>query len=92
MPPLEEAEEAARRDREARSLALEKTYVHDVYRQKARQFTESRHRLWPRVRQFLAELEPGSLVCDVGQLPWEIDIRQSLTVPPVTMGDWVIHR
>ena len=67
MPPLEEAEEAARRDREARSLALEKTYVHDVYRQKARQFTESRHRPWPRVRQFLAELEPGSLVCDVGQ-------------------------
>ncbi|KAF0310800.1 putative tRNA methyltransferase 9B [Amphibalanus amphitrite] len=65
MPPLEEADEAARRDREARSLALEKTYVHDVYRLKARQFTESRHRPWPRVRQFLAELEPGSLVCDV---------------------------
>lgn len=65
MAPQEE--ETARREREARSLALEKTYVHDVYRQKARQFSESRHRPWPRVKQFLSELEPGSLVCDVGE-------------------------
>ncbi|XP_043218207.1 mucin-5AC-like [Amphibalanus amphitrite] len=53
-------------EREARSVALERTYVHDVYCQMAQQLTDLRHRPWPRVRQFLADLEPGSLVCDVG--------------------------
>ena len=54
-------------EREARSVALERTYVHDVYCQMARQLTDLRHRPWPRVRQFLTDLEPGSLVCDVGK-------------------------
>ncbi|GFT36895.1 probable tRNA methyltransferase 9B [Nephila pilipes] len=53
-------------ERQARSLALEKAYVHDVYDQIAPHFTDTRYRPWPRVKQFLLELEPGSLVADVG--------------------------
>lgn len=53
-------------ERVARSVALEKAYVHDVYEQ----FSEGpRGRPWPKVNQFLADLEPGSLVCDVGKVP-----------------------
>ena len=53
-------------EREARSLALEKAYVHDVYEQISANFSDSRYRPWPRVKQFLMDLEPGSFVCDVG--------------------------
>ncbi|XP_067000150.2 uncharacterized protein [Anabrus simplex] len=56
-------------EREARSVALEKAYVHEVYEQiSATQFPGDgpRGRAWPKVKQFLSELEPGSLVCDVG--------------------------
>ncbi|XP_042905628.1 serine-rich adhesin for platelets [Parasteatoda tepidariorum] len=53
-------------ERQARSLALEKAYVHDVYDQIASHFTDTRYRPWPRVKQFLLDLEPGSLVADVG--------------------------
>ena len=66
-----------RREREARSLALEKAYVHDVYEQISANFSDSRYRPWPRVKQFLMDLEPGSFVCDVGecktalQLEWK---------------------
>ena len=56
-----------RREREARSLALEKAYVHDVYEQISANFSDSRYRPWPRVKQFLMDLEPGSFVCDVGE-------------------------
>ena len=55
-----------KREREARSVALEKAYVHDVYDQLSHHFSEERYRPWPRVRQFLEQLEPGSLVCDAG--------------------------
>ena len=30
-------------------------------------FSDSRYRPWPRVKQFLMDLEPGAFVCDVGQ-------------------------
>ncbi|KAG8292173.1 hypothetical protein J6590_045844 [Homalodisca vitripennis] len=56
-------------EREARSVALEKAYVHQVYQQiSAAQYpqTHKQSRSWPRVKQFLEDLEPGSLVCDVG--------------------------
>ncbi|KAF2905980.1 hypothetical protein ILUMI_00211 [Ignelater luminosus] len=50
-------------ERVARSVALEQAYVHDVYEQ----FSENpRSRPWPRVQQFLEDLEQGSLICDVG--------------------------
>lgn len=55
------------KDREARSVALEKAYVHDVYEQIGSHFNDPRHRVWPRVKQFLLDLEPGSVVCDVGK-------------------------
>ena len=61
------AVEAARAEREARSIAIEKAYVHDVYEQISHHVSDSRYRAWPRVKQFLQELEPGSLVCDVGE-------------------------
>ena len=61
-------------EREARSVALEKAYVHEVYEQiSGTQFPagasadSQRGRAWPKVKQFLSELEPGSLVCDVGK-------------------------
>lgn len=46
-----------------RSAALERAYVHDVY-----EHCEEPHAgpVRPRVAQFLASLEPGSMVCDVG--------------------------
>jgi len=50
-----------------RAVALEKAYVHEVYQQIACHFTDSRYRAWPRVKQFLVDLEPGSTVCDVGK-------------------------
>lgn len=51
-------------ERRARCIALEKAYVHDVYDQLAPRL--ARPRLWPRVHQFLRDLELGSLVADVG--------------------------
>ncbi|XP_015603847.1 uncharacterized protein LOC107271859 isoform X2 [Cephus cinctus] len=48
----------------ARSVALEQAYVHEVYEQCAEKTAQGRH--WPRIYQFLEELEPGALVCDIG--------------------------
>ncbi|XP_023245708.1 uncharacterized protein LOC106641239 [Copidosoma floridanum] len=48
----------------ARSLALEQAYVHEVYEQCADRTVQGRQ--WPRIYQFLQELEPGALVCDIG--------------------------
>lgn len=51
-------------ERVARSVALEQAYVHDVYEQ----FSENpRSRPWPRVQQFLEDLEQGSIICDIGE-------------------------
>ncbi|XP_063596365.1 probable tRNA methyltransferase 9B [Penaeus indicus] len=58
--------EESRKEREARSLALERAYVHDVYDQISAHFSSARYRAWPRVRQFLTDLEPGAFVADVG--------------------------
>lgn len=56
-------------EREARSIALEKAYVHQVYQQISSQYQENhKSRSWPRIKQFLEDLEPGSLVCDVGKI------------------------
>ena len=64
------ANDVEMRERDARSVALEKTYVHDVYDQMSHHFCDERgfYRPWPRVRQFLEQLEPGCLVCDAGPI------------------------
>lgn len=55
-------------EREARSVALEKAYVHEVYEQISAEYPNThKSRSWPRIKQFLEDLEPGSLVCDVGK-------------------------
>ncbi|CAH0386728.1 unnamed protein product [Bemisia tabaci] len=55
-------------EREARSVALEKAYVHEVYQQmtKAEHPHHETNSPWPRIKQLIEQLEPGSLVCDVG--------------------------
>jgi len=64
-------------EREGRSVALETAYVHDVYDQISTHCPScsaegaegsNGARVWPRVRQFIQDLEPGSLVCDVGKI------------------------
>ncbi|CAG0893027.1 unnamed protein product [Darwinula stevensoni] len=63
--PSERMEE---RERESRSLALEKSYVHDPYQHMASHFADDAdyYKAWPKVKQFLLDLEPGSFVCDAG--------------------------
>lgn len=51
----------------ARGAALERAYVHDVYEQAGEDGDEAIRAPAPGVRTFLSELEPGSLVCDVGE-------------------------
>ena len=60
--------EAKRKEREARSIAIEKAYVHDVYEQISQHVSDNKYRAWPRVKQFLQDLEPGTLLCDVGKI------------------------
>ncbi|XP_054422067.1 probable tRNA methyltransferase 9B isoform X2 [Pteronotus mesoamericanus] len=44
---------------------LEKLHVHDVYEGTAPYFSDLHSKAWPRVRQFLQEQKPGSLVADI---------------------------
>lgn len=97
--------DSERRERESRSLALEKAYVHgtgrvsvsrsrrlipaidrraDVYDQLSHHFSEERYRPWPRVRLFLEQLEPGSLVCDAGTRPPARLLRRALSIDSVS--------
>lgn len=59
--------EASAGESAARGAALERAYVHDVYEQAGADGDETPRTPAPAVQAFLAELEPGSLVCDVGQ-------------------------
>ncbi|CAH1776555.1 unnamed protein product [Owenia fusiformis] len=52
--------------REKEFLALEQRHVHDVYDHIAPHFSDTRYKAWPKVQEFLEQLEPGSLVADVG--------------------------
>jgi len=54
-----------RADRLARSLELEKAYVHDTYQEMYHPAHKTKP--WPKVTRFLHDLEPGSLVCDIGE-------------------------
>lgn len=49
----------------ARGAALERAYVHDVYEQAG---DDGPCAPAPAVRSFLSDLEPGSLVCDIGKI------------------------
>ncbi|KAM6933182.1 putative tRNA methyltransferase 9B [Xenentodon cancila] len=45
---------------------LERDHVHSVYDKIAPYFNDNRYKAWPKVRQFLLELPPGSIVADIG--------------------------
>ena len=45
---------------------LESKFVHDVYREIASHFSDTRHKPWPKVAEFLSRLPRGSLVADIG--------------------------
>ncbi|XP_062837598.1 probable tRNA methyltransferase 9B isoform X2 [Anolis carolinensis] len=45
---------------------LEKQHVHSVYESTATYFNDLQGKAWPRVRQFLLEQKPGSLIADIG--------------------------
>ena len=45
---------------------LESKFVHHFYREIAQHFSDTRHRPWPKVAEFLTKLPRGSLVADVG--------------------------
>ncbi|KAF6724939.1 putative tRNA methyltransferase 9-like protein [Oryzias melastigma] len=45
---------------------LERDHVHSVYDKIAPYFNDNRYKAWPKVRQFLLDLPPGSIVADIG--------------------------
>lgn len=45
---------------------LERDHVHSVYDKIAPYFNDSRYKAWPKVQEFLLDLEPGSIVADIG--------------------------
>nr|XP_020468795.1 probable tRNA methyltransferase 9-like protein [Monopterus albus] len=45
---------------------LEKDHVHSVYDKIAPYFNDSRYKAWPKVQQFMLDLQPGSIVADIG--------------------------
>ncbi|XP_056139744.1 probable tRNA methyltransferase 9B [Lampris incognitus] len=45
---------------------LERDHVHSVYEKIAPYFNDSRYKAWPKVRQFLLDQPPGSIIVDVG--------------------------
>lgn len=48
------------------STKLEQMYVHQVYEDIAGHFSETRHKPWPRIGKFVAELPLGAVLVDVG--------------------------
>ncbi|XP_019382069.1 PREDICTED: probable tRNA methyltransferase 9-like protein [Gavialis gangeticus] len=51
---------------EHEATQLEKQHVHSVYESTASYFNDLQSKAWPRVRQFLLEQKPGSLIADIG--------------------------
>ncbi|XP_036619147.1 probable tRNA methyltransferase 9B [Trichosurus vulpecula] len=45
---------------------LERQHVHKVYESTAAYFRDLQGKVWPRVRHFLLEQKPGSLIADIG--------------------------
>ncbi|EDM09213.1 similar to 6430573F11Rik protein (predicted), isoform CRA_d [Rattus norvegicus] len=48
------------------AVQLEKQHVHKVYESTAPYFSDLQNKAWPRVRQFLQDQKPGSLIADIG--------------------------
>lgn len=67
LRPLHEAAWANMMEEAASQL--ERDHVHNVYDKIAPYFNDSRYKAWPKVRQFLLELQPGSIVADIGGSP-----------------------
>lgn len=59
-------EAAATNMMEEAASQLERDHVHSVYDKIAPYFNDSRYKAWPKVRQFLLDLPPGSIVADIG--------------------------
>lgn len=55
---------------------LERDHVHSVYDKIAPYFNDSRYKAWPKVRQFLLDLEPGSIVADIGERPLTLRLEE----------------
>nr|XP_014424210.1 probable tRNA methyltransferase 9B isoform X1 [Pelodiscus sinensis] len=51
---------------EHEATQLENQHVHSVYKSTASYFHDLQSKAWPRVRQFLLEQKPGSLIADIG--------------------------
>ncbi|XP_068961089.1 probable tRNA methyltransferase 9B isoform X2 [Petaurus breviceps papuanus] len=62
---LTPASQSLRMDSEA-AAQLERQHVHEVYESTAAYFSDLQGKAWPRVRQFLLEQKPGSLIADIG--------------------------
>ncbi|KAG8229792.1 hypothetical protein J437_LFUL005873 [Ladona fulva] len=45
---------------------LESMHVHSVYEEIASHFSETRHKAWPNISNFVNDLPPGSILLDVG--------------------------
>ena len=45
---------------------MEKQHVYEVYEKIAPHFSNTRYKPWPKIAEFLNNLEPGSVVADVG--------------------------
>lgn len=57
---------------EHEATQLEKQHVHSVYENTAAYFSDLQTKAWPRVRNFLLEQKPGSLVVDIGKPFFEV--------------------
>ncbi|XP_029439996.1 probable tRNA methyltransferase 9B [Rhinatrema bivittatum] len=51
---------------EHEACQLEQRHVHGVYESTASYFNDLESKAWPRVRQFLLDQKPGSLIADIG--------------------------
>lgn len=62
------AADISRKEKYSRCVALEEDYVHQVYESIGKELAQAKDPMQDTVRQFLDELEPGSLVADIGKL------------------------
>lgn len=62
------AADISRKEKYSRCIALEEDYVHQVYESIGKELAQAKDPMQDTVRQFLDELEPGSLVADIGKL------------------------